>query len=550
MGAIETRKTAGLMKQQTMSDTSNDPDSNDSTKYDHISNTLHHRDHHPIHHNASHGSVPHHETHTSRPPLYTYMLAGIACLNSSNLGYSQGCSGGASELMGDDMNWEVWQQEVFVGCLGILSIFGALSAGVISDKFGRRFTFTVAGILFIIGTILSVSVPIFSVIMSGRVLVGLGIGLGLAIDPMYISEISPASHRGTLVAFSEIADNLGILLGYVADYALYRLPMGLNWRLMLGLGIIMPSVLVTLSITVMPESPRWLLKYGRDEEASEVLRRTHVAGTDIESVVREMKSKIGAEKESEVGWMSLLCPSPAIRLMLMAGIGIAICQQLNGQEAFLYFAPQILQDAGFTSKESSFGMTVLLGIIKLFFIGVALLRVDEFGRRPLLFFSIGGMTVFLVLIAFSSPHVNLAPLSVFAMAGFFAFFSVGIGPVTWLGAAEVFPFHIRAKAMSLATSSNRLIAGVISLTALSLIEMIGTFGLFLLFAILTVVSGVYLYLYFPETKGLSLEQVTEQFEKAARGNERRRDGQELESMESDSELDLEQRDQSTSSENE
>jgi MFS family permease len=221
---------------------------------------------------------------------------------------------------------------------------------------------------------------------------------------------------------------------------------------------------------------------------------------------------------SKQGWKPIFSPTPSVRRMLLAGVGLGACQQASGSEAFLYFSPVLLEDAGFETLGQTFGITLLIGFCKTGAIFVGAYLVDSWGRRPLLFLSTGCMAFFLLLLAVSFPggendelrDVKI-PICIFAMCAFVASFSVGVGPVTWAGASEVFPLHIRAKALSLATSSNRLVSAGVVGTTLTLRNALGVSGFFVFYAFLTLGTGVYLYIFFPETKGLSLEEITELF---------------------------------------
>lgn len=313
----------------------------------------------------------------------------------------------------------------------------------------------------------------FAFTMFGRILIGIGVGLGLAIDALYISEIAPPTHRGHLVSLSEVAINFGILLGFISDFAFLGVGPGWDWRLMLGLGMVMPTILVVLSLTVMPESPRWLLMQDRREEAMVVLRKTYVEGSDIEGVAAQIVQHIQADFEADAhsSWHVIFRPTRPVQMMLMAGIGLAACQQLTGCESLIYFSPVFMEKAGFVTRNAAFGMTILVGMSKMIFCIVAVVYVDQVGRRPLLFASTGGLFVFLVVMAVACRFDSLGWLMVLGMCAYVAFFSLGVGPLTWVGTTEVFSTRIRAKAMSLATSTNRLIGGVVASTTLPLVEV-------------------------------------------------------------------------------
>merc|ERR1712137_197880 len=190
-------------------------------------------------------------------------------------------------------------------------------------------------------------------------------------------------------------------------------------------------------------------------------------------------------------------------------------------EAFVYYTPEILEDAGF-EEEQKYLMTVVIGCVKLIFIFIAAFTSDESGRRPLLLLSIAGMTVCLISLSFTIENTKLSAITVTIMCCYMAFFSVGSGPLTWLGVSEVFPTVIRAKAMSLATAVNRLVAASVTMTQVTLTKLLGSRNYFILFGILAFISGIYIYIFFPETKGRSLEEITVLFEERAAALQKKR----------------------------
>jgi MFS family permease len=208
----------------------------------------------------------------------TMIFAMCAAINSCNLGYDIGVSTNAGGLVQEDLGLTDVQRELFVGSLNFWSIFGAMGAHWICDKYGRRSSFVVAAVSFIVGLIIMALAHSFEILMFGRIFVGLGVGFGLAIDPLYISEISPAAHRGELVTWSEMALNVGIVLGFSAGLIFYNLEDSLEWRLMFLMGAILPVVMIILVRTVMPESPCWLVDNGREEEAKAMLQQVQPPG--------------------------------------------------------------------------------------------------------------------------------------------------------------------------------------------------------------------------------------------------------------------------------
>mmetsp|Transcript_20678 Transcript_20678/g.62912 ORF Transcript_20678/g.62912 Transcript_20678/m.62912 type:complete len:556 (-) Transcript_20678:1338-3005(-) len=456
------------------------------------------------------------QRHLEWPNKWVYHKAGIACLNSLNLGYDVGSIGGGALLVQDDLGLSDEEVQIFIGAASIMSVFGALLAPALCDKLGRRKTFVTSCCVFISGIALVICSENLGVAILGRVFTGLGIGLGLAIDPLYISEISPPWHRGHLVSLSEISINTGIVAGFLMSLCFYTLPMGINWRIIIGLGIVAPSVLLYFAMFTMPESPRWLIANGRTPEARAILKKAYPPDVNVEKVVSDIEDVIHAEQSGrEDGWKPIYKPTPSVKLMLLAGVGLGVMQQISGSEAFIYYSPTILDDAGFTSRGVNFAFMCLIGGVKLGAIGVGAYHVDTTGRRPLLMISTGLMFVFLVSIAFVFPHHNLVGLTIFLICAFMAAFSFGVGPITWLGVSEVFPLHLRAKAMSLCTLGNRVTAAIVANTVLTLSNAMGITGFFLFYSILALFSMWYLFRYFPETRGRTLEEMTAYFERAA-----------------------------------
>lgn len=210
---------------------------------------------------------------------HTFIFAMCAAVNSCNLGYDVGVSTNAGALIQRDMNLTDVQRELFIGSLNMWSIFGSLFAHWICDRYGRRHSFKVAAIGFIIGLIIMAAAPNYTILMIGRVFVGLGVGFGLAIDPLYIAEISPAAHRGRLVTWSEIAINVGLVFGFFSGILFYGVADHIQWRLMFALGCVLPLLMIYLVQTVMPESPRFLVEKKQIPEATEVLTKLYPEGT-------------------------------------------------------------------------------------------------------------------------------------------------------------------------------------------------------------------------------------------------------------------------------
>jgi len=391
---------------------------------------------------------------------------------------------------------------------------GALSSHVINDKFGRRWSFRVSAMIFIFGTILQSAAYNYAMLMIGRAFVGLGVGFGLAVDPLYIAEISPPQYRGRLVNWSEFAINLGIVFGFASGLMFASVDENVAWRCMFSMGAILPCFVIYFATYIMPESPRWLVANDRNEEACEVLKKVYPDGHDVGVIVTEIKDSIEKERIAEhaVGWSIIMFPTPAFKRILMVGIGISVAQQAVGIDAIIYFLVFILKESGIQSRITQMWILLGLGLIKLGVIVIAGRLLDRTGRRPLVFISLLGMSVSFFIVAMSFiGNVASEVGAIIGLGLYLAFFSIGMGPATWIIASEVFPTSIRAKAMSLATFSNRATATIFASSFLSVATAMTWSGFFIMMTVVCLVILSWMYIYLPETKGLSLEEMARYF---------------------------------------
>lgn len=216
-------------------------------------------------------------------------------------------------------------------------MFGAVLAQTVSDRLGRRMTFVLAAVGFLVGILIMIISNSLPMLLVGRLFigVGVGVGIGLAIDPLYISEVTPAKHRGHLVTWSEIALNIGIVFGFSTGLFLSGMDDNREWRVMFLLGAIMPVIMIIVVFTIMPESPRWLVQKGRETDALIVLQQIYPEGYNVDPVLEDIKEAIERDTTAHlsVGWDFLCAPSPALRRMMLVGVGTAIAQQAVGIDA-------------------------------------------------------------------------------------------------------------------------------------------------------------------------------------------------------------------------
>ncbi|XP_006649564.1 polyol transporter 5-like [Oryza brachyantha] len=478
--------------------------------------------------------IPAAEAPAKRAPLNKYALACavLASMNSILLGYDISVMSGAQKFMKEDLNISDTKIAILAGIINIYSLVGSLAAGRTSDWIGRRYTMVLAAVIFFAGALIMGLAPSYAILMLGRFVAGVGVGYALMIAPVYTAEVAPASARGLLTSFPEVFINTGVLLGYVSNFAFYRLPLSIGWRAMFLVGAV-PPVFLALGVLAMPESPRWLVMQGRIGDARRVLEKTSDSPAEAEERLADIKNAVGIPEgisdddevvtivrksrgsHGEGVWRDLLIrPTPAVRRILIACLGLQFFQQASGIDSVVLYSPRVFDKAGLHSDSHSIGASVAVGASKTLFILVATFLLDRVGRRPLLLTSAAGMVISLVTLA-SALHVidqrpegqatPLVGLSIAMVLAFVASFSIGMGPIAWVYSSEIFPLRLRAQGCALGTAMNRIMSGAISMSFLSLCKAITFAGSFYLYAGIATAGWVFMFFFLPETRGRSLE---------------------------------------------
>ncbi|CAN6288381.1 unnamed protein product [Urochloa humidicola] len=466
-----------------------------------------------------------------RKSKYAVACSIVGSIISILMGYDTGVMSGAMLFIKDDLKTNDTQVQVLAGILNICALVGSLTAGRVSDWAGRRRTISFSACIFFAGSVLMGLAPNFATLLVGRCVAGVGVGYALMIAPVYAAEIASADTRGALSSLPDICISLGILLGYVANYLLAKLPLVYGWRAMLGLGAL-PSAALAVGVFAMPESPRWLVMQGRAAEALAVLRRECESDDEAQVRLAEIKAAAGLAADSAPGvpaprsggkgvWKELfLHPTPPVRRILVAALGVHFFNHLTGIEAVLLYSPRIFKAAGIASRNEVLAATVGVGVTKTAFILVAILLVDRIGRRRLYLASLAGIIASLACLGLGLTVIEhsssgaarwAVALAIATVFTFVASFSVGVGPVTWTYSSEVFPLRLRAQGTSVGVAINRLINATVSMTFVSLYKAITIGGAFFLFAGLSVVAAAFFYFLCPETQGRPLEEVEEVF---------------------------------------
>ena len=400
---------------------------------------------------------------------------------------------------------ELWQSsDLFHGTVVIAmalwgTVVGALFGGLPTDRLGRKKTLQWIGVFYSISALGSALVNDPYTFAVFRFLGGLGVGVSTIAAPAYISEIAPAKDRGRFVGFYQFNIVFGILIAFFSNYALSNL--GENaWRYMLGIEAL-PALVYTLMTFSLPKSPRWLFLQGKKEEAAAILGQIY-SEKETTLLMQEM------EKQQEEAPTKESIFDAGYRFPLALAFFIAFFNQFSGINAFLYYAPRIFE-AGGLGESTALLSSVGIGLINLIFTLIGISLIDRLGRKVLMYIGSVGYIISLSLIAasFLLDWGGMA-LPVFLFL-FIASHAVGQGAVIWVFISEIFPNHLRSAGQAFGTSTHWVLAAIIPSLTPVLFSVIGAGAVFAIFAFMMVLQLIFVYAYMPETKGVSLEKLSE-----------------------------------------
>lgn len=431
---------------------------------------------------------------------YAYMVCTIAALAGLLFGFDIAVINGALVFLRDqfhlsDFATELAASSLLAGCIG-----GALIAGWLSDRYGRRSVLAASSLLFAISSVGAALPRTFWEFGIARFIGGIAIGIASMLAPLYMAEVSPARIRGRLVSLNQMAIVSGILLAYLVNWSL-SFHGASGWRWMFAIAVI-PSLGLFLGLFFVPESPRWLMERARVEAAFDVLQK--IEGPNAEAQLEAIRQSVAAESGT---FADLLAPS--LRRPLLLTVSLAVLQQITGINTVLFYGSVIWErQLSGTSHSSAIGANVTIGFINFLATIVALWLIDRLGRKPLLMFSSGCMAVCQLLLgiafAMTSPP---AWLVLGCMLLCVAAFAVGLGPAIWVLMAELFPTRVRGRAMSVANTALWIASFVLTATFLSLAHAITITGAFCVYSGMCVLTLVLVWRFTPETKGKSLEEI-------------------------------------------
>jgi len=439
-----------------------------------------------------------------KPYAYLIGISLTAAMGGLMFGFDLGVVTGAIPFVQKQFDLNNFSLGFVVAIFEIGCMLGTLVAGGIADKIGRKKSLVIVALSFIITTIgifLADSVVDFS---TWRLLQGVGVGAASVLSPLYIAEVSPAADRGKLVSMNQLTIILGIFLASVVSYYYGRGGELSSWRWMFGFALV-PSMLFLLLVFFLPETPRWLVKRGRNENAAFVLNRISRSG-NVQSEIDSIKSSL--QHFSEGKYRDLV--SKKVFPVLLVAVSIAVLQQLCGSNNITPYMQIIFEQANIRLDEGLFNAVLVSGVFLIFTV-FSMLLIDRVGRRKLMLLGFALMGFFLLALAFLFMQDTVqSTLILISLGGFIAVYAFTLGPVTWVLLSELFPNTVRSKALSVSAAALWLACFVVVLVSPYLMSLDISVNFFI-FACFNLIGFFFTKLYVPETKGKTLEQISQAF---------------------------------------
>lgn len=460
---------------------------------------------------------------------YVIFMAVVAAIGGILFGYDTAVISGTTEIVKNQFALSDMKEGWYVGCALIGSIAGVLAAGSMSDYLGRKLTMLISAALFSISAIGCAVCGSFDQLVAFRIIGGVGIGIVSIVSPIYISEVSPAKYRGTLVSLYQLAVTVGFLLAYIANWGISsgideaivasaqngaelslmdRVMHTEYWRGMLG-SETLPALLFFVIIFFIPESPKWLIVRGKLSKATNVLNKIYPTQEQTDEEINATQKSIGGETKGE--WKDLL--KPGILVAVIAGSAIAILGQFMGVNAVLYYGPKIFSEAGFDDPMFS---TVLVGVVNMVTTILAVFIIDKVGRKQLIYWGVSGMIICLVAIGiYFAWGAALGLGNGFMLTFFLAYVfccAISISAIVFVLLSEMYPNSVRGRAMSIAGFAlwiGTYLIGQLTPVLLGWSQA----GTFFIFAAMCIPYMLIMWKVIPETTGKTLEEIEEYWNK-------------------------------------
>ncbi|KAL6970775.1 Integrin alpha chain-like protein (Alpha-int1) [Sarracenia purpurea var. burkii] len=458
---------------------------------------------------------------------YVLGLTAVAGIGGLLFGYDTGVISGALLYIKDDFEAvkdSSFLQETIVSMALVGAIFGAAAGGWINDAYGRKKATLLADVIFAIGSVVMAAAPDPYVLIFGRLLVGLGIGVASVTAPVYIAEASPSEIRGGLVSTNVLMITGGQFLSYLVNLAFTEVTG--TWRWMLGVSGV-PAVIQFSLMLCLPESPRWLYLKKDKSQAIVVLSKIYDPSRLVEEIDQlSVAFEEERQRKNSVRYWDVFT-SKEIRLAFLAGAGLQAFQQFTGINTVMYYSPTIVQMAGFRSNQLALLLSLIVAAMNAAGTVVGIYLIDHFGRRKLAFGSLFGVFLSLVVLSTSfflessgsASNGLYGWMAVLGLALYIAFFAPGMGPVPWTVNSEIYPEAYRGICGGMSATVNWVSNLIVAQSFLSLAEAVGTGGTFLVLAGVVVLAFAFVATFVPETKGLTFEEVEKIWKVRAWGTE-------------------------------
>jgi SP family sugar:H+ symporter-like MFS transporter len=426
-------------------------------------------------------------------------------------GYDTGVISGAILFIKDDFDLSAFMQGAVVASLLLGAMVGAAFAGPLSDRLGRRKLIIAAGVIFTVGSIVAAVSPTVGVLLAARFVLGIAVGCAALVVPLYLSEIAPTEIRGAISSLNQLMIVGGILVAFLVNAVLASSE---AWRVMVGLAVV-PSLVLLVGMIWMPETPRFLVHDGEEDEARDVLEAVREDGheEELEDIRKvEAEEQGGGLRELGAAW---------VRPALLVAIGLAVFQQLVGINTIIYYAPTTLTNVGY-SDQSAIYANIVIGVLNVAMTVLAIRLVDRVGRKPLLLAGLAGMVTSLLVLGVSlsvmsepkSPGDPAAIITLVCLATFIASFAATWGPVVWVMLPEILPLSVRGAALGVAVSLQWLANFAVSQTFPPMVDAWGAGPVFLGYAVMGLIATAFVLKFVTETKGRSLEEIEGDLQRA------------------------------------
>lgn len=469
-----------------------------------------------------HGPTVSHQTsnptNVPRATGYVWGIAAVAALGGLLFGYDWVVIGGARQFFEIYFHLSSAAAVGWANSCALVGCFvGSLIAGTLGTRYGRRPVLLISAVLFAVSSILTGWAYSFSAFILWRIIGGVAIGLSSNISPLYIAEVSPASHRGRLISLNQFAIVSGILLAQIVNwriaapipehtsanvlYATWNVQLGWRWMFT---AVAFPAIVFLVASFAIPESPRWLLLRGRSEQALRVLRK--IGGSDryASAESQAISTALRDEETQDTGWIGLL--QPGVRTVLLVGIVLAILQQWSGINILFNYAEEVFRTAGLGANQIFLDI-VITGGINLIFTLIAMAFVDRLGRRPLMLIGCIGIGLSHLLVGFAY-HTGLkgTPVLILTLCAI-ACYAMTLAPLTWVLIAEIFPNRLRSLGVSAAVSALWISSFALTYSFPFFNRSLGSAGTFFTYGVICLAGAVFVYFLVPETKGRTLEEL-------------------------------------------